>query len=96
MQFSTRYIRTRFNSKSSQKGPVEKIRNPGGPRTYIKLTEKGTDIYDNTVTERSIILIFDALEDEEKKQLSKLLAKLQKKARNVLGLDYVPPFLQRD
>ncbi|MBN2238327.1 MAG: MarR family transcriptional regulator [Dehalococcoidales bacterium] len=87
---------TTLINRMHKKGLVEKIRKPGDPRTYISLTDKGVDIYDNTVTERSIMLIFDALDDEEKKQLSGLLSKLQNKARTLLGLDYKPPFLNNE
>ncbi len=79
-------------SRMQKKGLVKKVRK-SGDRAVVTLTEKGKDIYDNTVTERSIYLIFDALSDEDKKQFSLLLRKLQSKARDLLGLDYKPPFL---
>lgn len=80
-------------SRMQKKGLVKKVRKSGDDRAYVTLTERGKDLYNNTVTERSIYLIFDALSDEEKKQFSVLLKKLQYKARNLLGLDYKPPFL---
>ena len=76
-----------------KKGLVNKTMSPEDQKIYVSLTDKGKDIYDNTVTEQSIYLIFDALSSEEKKQLASLLTKLQSKARNLLGLDYKPPFL---
>jgi DNA-binding MarR family transcriptional regulator len=82
--------------RMQRKGLVKKIKKKGDEKTYVTLTDKGKDIYDNTVTERSIYLIFDVLSDEEKKQLESLLSKLQTQARNLLGLDYRPPFLSRD
>jgi DNA-binding MarR family transcriptional regulator len=87
---------TTLVNRMLKKELVEKIRKPGDSRSYIALTEKGKDIYENTVTERSITLIFDALDDKEKEDLRVLLNKLQTKARNLLGLDYTPPFLQKD
>ena len=87
---------TTLINRMHQKGLVKKVRKPGDPKTYIQLTEKGNDIYDNTVTERSIMLIYNVLQDEEKKQLRVLITKLQDKAREVLGLDYIPPFLKKD
>jgi DNA-binding MarR family transcriptional regulator len=87
---------TTLVSRMQTKGLVRKVKRPGNSKTYVTLTDKGTDIYDNTVTERAICLIFDALSDEEKKQLTSLLSKLQIKARALLGLDYKPPFLQQD
>jgi DNA-binding MarR family transcriptional regulator len=79
--------------RMQKKGLVKKVKRPGDDKTYVTLTEKGRDIYNNTVTEQSIYLIYDALSDEEKRQLGLLLDKLQSKARALLGLDYKPPFL---
>ena len=79
--------------RMQRKGLVKKVRKPGEDKAYVTLTDKGKDIYDNTVTEQSICLIYDALSDEEKRQLGVLLDKLQSKARALLGLDYKPPFL---
>jgi len=80
-------------SRMQKKGLVTKVRTKDNQKIYVRLTDKGKDIYNNTVTEQSIYLIFDALSAEEKKALAALLAKLQLKARNILGLDYKPPFL---
>jgi DNA-binding MarR family transcriptional regulator len=80
-------------SRMQKKGLVRKVKKPGDDKAYITLTDKGKDIYNNTVTEQSIYLIFDSLSDEEKNELSVLLQKLQSKARSLLGLDYKPPFL---
>jgi DNA-binding MarR family transcriptional regulator len=85
---------TTLINRMQKKGLVTKVKKDGDLKTYVVLTDKGFDIYNNTVTERSIMLIFDTLSDEEKSQLTSLLSKLQTKARNLLGLDYKPPFLQ--
>jgi DNA-binding MarR family transcriptional regulator len=85
---------TTLINRMQKKGLVTKVKKDGDHKTYVVLTDKGFDIYNNTVTERSITLIFDILSDEEKHQLTALLSKLQTKARNLLGLDYKPPFLQ--
>ena len=85
---------TTLINRMQKKGLVTKVKKNGDHKTYVFLTDKGMDIYNNTVTERSIMLIFDTLSDEEKDQLTTLLSKLQTKARNLLGLDYKPPFLQ--
>ena len=85
---------TTLINRMQKKGFVKKFKKDGDSKTYVILTDKGMDIYNNTVTERSIFLIFDTLSEEEKKQLTSLLSKLQSKARNLLGLDYKPPFLQ--
>ena len=85
---------TTLVNRMQKKGLVTKVKKDGDNKTYVVLTDKGLDIYNNTVTERSITLIFDTLSNEEKYQLTVLLSKLQTKARNLLGLDYKPPFLQ--
>jgi DNA-binding MarR family transcriptional regulator len=88
-----------FNSVSTlvnrmeKKGLVKKIRKEGDLKTHIALTEKGTDLYHNQVTERSIHLIFNKLSAEEKARLKTILDKLRDNTRDLLGLDFRPPFL---
>jgi DNA-binding MarR family transcriptional regulator len=88
-----------FNSVSTlinrmeTKGLVRKIKKNGDLKTYITLTEKGSDLYHKQVTERSIHLIFDNLSSVEKKQLDSILKKVRDTTRDLLGLDYRPPFL---
>jgi DNA-binding MarR family transcriptional regulator len=88
-----------FNSVSTlinrmeQKDLVKKIKKEDDLKTYITLTEKGSNVYHKQVTERSIHLIFDKLTAEEKKQLDFLLKKVRDTTRDLLGLDYRPPFL---
>jgi DNA-binding MarR family transcriptional regulator len=88
-----------FNSVSTlirrmeNNGLVKKIKKDGDLKTYVLLTEKGSDLYHKQVTERSIHLIFENLSDQEKKQLDKILKNIRDKTRDLLGLDYRPPFL---
>lgn len=88
-----------FNSVSTlinrmeKKGLVKKSKKNGDLKTYVTLTEKGSDLYHKQVTERSIHLIFDKLSPEEKKQLNSILKKVRDTTRDLLGLDYRPPFL---
>jgi DNA-binding MarR family transcriptional regulator len=88
-----------FNSVSTlirrmeNKGLVKKIKKDGDLKTYVVLTEKGSDLYHKQVTERSIHLIFDQLSEQEKKQLDALLKNIRDKTRDILGVDYRPPFL---
>ena len=72
---------------------VKKIKKDGDLKTYVVLTEKGSDLYHKQVTERSIHLIFGNLSDKEKTQLDSILLKIRNKTRDLLGLDYRPPFL---
>jgi DNA-binding MarR family transcriptional regulator len=88
-----------FNSVSTlinrmeQKGLIKKLKKEDDLKTYIALTEKGSDLYHKQVTERSIHLIFGKLTAEEKKQFDFLLKKVRDTTRDLLGLDYRPPFL---
>ncbi len=88
-----------FNSVSTlinrmaKKGLVEKIKIDGDLKTYVVLTNKGSDLYHKQVTERSIHLIFEKLTPKDKKQVDSLLKKIRDNTRDILGLDYRPPFL---
>lgn len=88
-----------FNSVSTlinrmeKKGLVRKIKKDGDLKTYIALTEKGSDLYHRQVTERSIHLIFNELSQEEKTQLKDLLMKVRNTTRELMGLDFKPQFL---
>ncbi len=88
-----------FNSVSTlinrmeQKGLIKKIKKEDDLKTYITLTEKGSELYHKQVTERSIHIIFDKLTAEEKKQMETTLKKVRDITRDLLGMDYRPPFL---
>ncbi len=88
-----------FNSVSTLvnrmeiKGLVKKIKKEDDLKTYITLTDKGSDLYHKQVTERSIHLIFDKLSADEKKQLDFLLKKVRDTTRDLMGLNYRPPFM---
>lgn len=88
-----------FNSVSTlinrmeKNGLVKKIRKDGDLKAYIVLTEKGSDLYHLQVTERSIHLIFSKFSANEIKQLDSLLKKVRDATRDLLGLDFRPPFL---
>lgn len=88
-----------FNSVSTlinrmeKKGLIKKIKKEGELKTYVVLTEKGSDLYHKNVTERSIHLIFEKLTTNEQQQLHYLLKKVRDTTRDLLGMDYRPPFL---
>jgi DNA-binding MarR family transcriptional regulator len=90
---------TKFNSVSTlinrmeKNGLVKKIRKDNDLKNYIVLTEKGSILYHKKVTENSIHLIFDKLTDEEKKHFESILKKIRNTTRDLLGLDFKPPFL---
>jgi len=74
-------------------GLVNKFKNTENGLTYFVLTERGNELYFQKMTERSIHMIFNSLSEEESKQLNLLLKRLNDKSRDLLGLDYKPPFL---
>jgi DNA-binding MarR family transcriptional regulator len=76
-----------------KKGLVKKIKQNSDLKTYVTLTEKGSKLYHKGVTSHSIHLIFDKLSEKERKQLKDLLKKVRNTTRELLGLDYKPPFL---
>jgi DNA-binding MarR family transcriptional regulator len=88
-----------FNSVSTlinrmeTKGLVKKTKKEDDLKTYITLTEKGSNLYHLQVTECSIHLIFKGLTEEEKKQLDSILKKVRDTTRDLLGMDYKPPFM---
>ena len=76
-----------------KKGLVKKIKKEGDLKTHVTLTAKGSDLYHRRVSERSIHLIFEKLSEEEKIQFETILKKLRTTTRDLLGLDFKPPFL---
>jgi DNA-binding MarR family transcriptional regulator len=79
-------------SKMEKAGLVKKIKNKGDGKVYVNLTQKGSEEWDK-ISERAIFLTFAVLSEKERKQLKVLLKKLRNEARNILGLDFKPPFL---
>lgn len=88
-----------FNSVSTlinrmeKNGLVNKVKSNGDLKSYISLTEKGSLLYLQKVTERSIHLIFETLSASEKSQLNAILTKVRDNTRDLLGLDFKPPFM---
>jgi DNA-binding MarR family transcriptional regulator len=79
-------------TKMEKEGLVKKTKNKEDGRVYVTLTQKGYEEWDE-VSDRAIFLTFSVLSEKEKKQLQVLLKKLRTEARNMLGLDFKPPFL---
>jgi DNA-binding MarR family transcriptional regulator len=80
-------------NRMEKNGLVKKIKKEDELKTYIVLTEKGSDLYHSQITERSLHLIFGKLNKEEKEQLYVLLAKVRDTTCGLLGWAYKPPFL---
>jgi DNA-binding MarR family transcriptional regulator len=71
---------------------VKKAKHPGNKKYSISLTKKGEDSM-GKVPGNSINLIFSALTPEEKRILAIYLKRLIDKGRDLLGIDYQPPFI---
>ncbi len=99
IQELSRWVMRELNSVSTlinrmeADGLVKKIKKPGDKKTYVALTEKGADLFQNKITSRAQQMIFSALTESERKEFEVYLRKLLNKARNVLGMDFKPPFL---
>ena len=79
-------------NKMVKKRLVKKNKNKEDGKIYIVATDKGEE-YWNDVPERALHLAFSAMSDDEQEQLRGLLKKLRTEIRNLLGLDYKPPFM---
>jgi DNA-binding MarR family transcriptional regulator len=81
-------------NRMENKGLIKKIKKEDDLKTYVILTEKGSNLYHKQVTERSLHLIFGKLSDTEKQQLSELLSRVRDTTCELLGWAYKPPFLE--
>lgn len=79
--------------RMEKKGLIKRIKIDDDVKTYVTLTEKGNILYHKKVTECSINLIFGKLTDDEKKQFESILLKIRGTTRELLGMDFRPPFL---
>lgn len=74
-------------------GLVKKFVDQGEDKFKVTLTDKGRKLY-NEASRLSLDMIFTSLSTEEKQQLNLCLRKLRVKGRELLGIDYKPPFLR--
>ena len=72
---------------------MEKEKDPSTKGFRINITQKGREKY-GKVTQDSVKMIFSSMSSGERQQLSRYLKRLHTTARNLLGLDYKPPFLK--
>ena len=76
---------------------VEKVEtNQHKGKMYIKLTEKGYELQNQTRKIKSINYLFSVLSEEEKDQLWAILAKLRGRAIKKLGVDISPLYPPAD
>jgi len=78
--------------RMEQQGLVKRTKNPTDNKIQIVITPKGRQLYEKA-TQSSIEMIFSSLSGKEKQELTHSLKQLRGKARNLLGIDYKPPFL---
>ena len=80
-------------NRMTKDGLVEKEKDPSTKGFRINITQKGREKY-GKVTQDSVKMIFSSMSSGERQQLSRYLKRLHTTARNLLGLDYKPPFLK--
>ena len=71
---------------------LERIKNPDSKYYQINITEKGREVFKRMPT-ASIEMIFSELTPEEKRLIAPCLIKLERRTRELLGIDYKPPFV---
>jgi DNA-binding MarR family transcriptional regulator len=77
-------------NRMEKNGLIEKSRVDN--KTSILVTEKGEYLYTHS-TRKSIDMIFSVLSEEEKQQLKSCVQKLRHRGRELLGMNFKPPFL---
>jgi DNA-binding MarR family transcriptional regulator len=73
-------------------GLVKKVKVPNKKGYKVTITKKGDERYQNA-TAKSIEMLFSSLSSEEKERFTGYLTQLLNKAREMLGLNHNPPFL---
>jgi len=72
---------------------VKRVKASEDRQYRISMTPKGRKLFENMPV-NSINMAFSTLSDNNKKSLISSLCQLNDKVRNMLGMDYIPPFLQ--
>ena len=78
-------------SRMTKGGLVRKERK-SRDKLQVIITEKGQDLFKRASVD-SINMIFSSLSLKERQNILDNFVKMQGKARNLLGVDYTPPFL---
>ena len=74
-------------------GLLNKERSPDSKKFQVTATREAQDLF-NGVTFASLQLTLSSLEARDQQHLDEILDRLLKKARHLLGVSYLPPFLQ--
>jgi DNA-binding MarR family transcriptional regulator len=80
-------------SRMQDKGLVKKQRTRQGNGIRVLITEKGKNIYNESVDRTLLTMLLSVLSGEEQRDLHILLSKLKVKASELLEAQYRPPFL---
>ncbi len=80
-------------SRMQDKGLVKKQRTRQGNGIRVLITEKGKNIYNESVDRTLLTMLLSVLSGEEQRDLHTLLSKLKVKASELLEAQYRPPFL---
>ncbi len=80
-------------NRMTKEGLLKKVKYPGDRAYTVLITKKGKDRY-SKLTRESIEMVFSSLSDKDRQKLFLILNKILNKSRNLLGLDYEPPFLK--
>ncbi len=71
---------------------LERIKSPDSRHYQITITKKGREVFER-MPRASVEMIFSELTREEKKMIAPCLLRLEKRTRELLGIDYKPPFI---
>src|ERR1035437_492675 len=72
---------------------VAKRKSPNGKTSEIVITKDGEDLYKSVLT-NSMEMVFSSIKAKDRKQLLEYLTLILEKARDLLGVSYIPPFLR--
>jgi DNA-binding MarR family transcriptional regulator len=85
---------TTLIQRMEKAGLVKKKRSKIENKIYVTITDKGSDLLFNKLTQESMYAIVSSLTDSEIHNLRIYLNKLRERGRQVLGLDLKPPILR--
>ncbi len=78
--------------RMEKQGLLERIKNSDSRQYKINITEKGREVFER-MPKVSVEMIFSELTMEEKKLITPCLLRLERRTRELLGMDYKPPFI---
>jgi DNA-binding MarR family transcriptional regulator len=73
-------------------GLLKRVKNSESRHFQIKITKKGREVFER-IPRASVEMIFAELKPSEKNVIAPCLFKLERRTRELLGMDYKPPFM---